>query len=79
MSSSVKALGSDYDVVVIGGALSGAATATLLLRSNPGLRILILEKSAFAPGRSMGMDRIDGRLAQLAAAAERKAADRRGR
>jgi L-2-hydroxyglutarate oxidase LhgO len=25
-----------YDVVVIGGALSGAATGTLLLRSNPG-------------------------------------------
>jgi flavin-dependent dehydrogenase len=35
-----------YDVVVIGGALSGGATATLLLRSNPGLNILILEKSA---------------------------------
>ncbi|MDB6154355.1 MAG: Electron transfer flavoprotein, partial [Chthoniobacteraceae bacterium] len=35
-----------YDVVVIGGALSGAATATLLLRQNPGLRILIVEKSA---------------------------------
>lgn len=34
-----------YDVVVIGGALSGAATATLLLRKNPGLRVLILEKS----------------------------------
>lgn len=35
-----------YDVIVIGGALSGAATATLLLRHNPGLRILIVEKSA---------------------------------
>ncbi|HEX6564731.1 MAG TPA: hypothetical protein VF020_10635, partial [Chthoniobacterales bacterium] len=35
-----------YDVVVIGGALSGAATATLLFRSNPGLNLLILEKSA---------------------------------
>ncbi|MEI9897399.1 MAG: NAD(P)/FAD-dependent oxidoreductase [Chthoniobacter sp.] len=35
-----------YDVVVIGGALSGAATATLLLRKNPGLRLLIVEKSA---------------------------------
>src|SRR5689334_24120990 len=34
-----------YDVVIIGGALSGAATATLLLRQNPGIRILILEKS----------------------------------
>ena len=37
---------STYDVVVIGGALSGAATATLLLRKNPGLRLLIVEKSA---------------------------------
>ena len=37
---------SSYDVVVIGGALSGAATATLLLRKNPGLRLLIVEKSA---------------------------------
>ena len=35
-----------YDVVVIGGALSGAATATLLLRHNPGIRVLIVEKSA---------------------------------
>jgi len=35
-----------YDVVVIGGALSGAATATLLLRHNPGLRLLIVEKTA---------------------------------
>ena len=34
-----------YDVVVMGGALSGGATATLLLRQNPGLRLLIVEKS----------------------------------
>ena len=34
-----------YDVLVVGGALSGAATATLLLRQNPGIRILIVEKS----------------------------------
>lgn len=34
-----------YDVVVIGGALSGAATATLLIRQNPGIRVLIVEKS----------------------------------
>src|SRR6187399_852679 len=34
-----------YDVVVIGGALSGAATATLLLRQNPGMRLLIVEKT----------------------------------
>ena len=34
-----------YDVVIIGGALSGAATAILLLREQPGLRVLIIEKS----------------------------------
>ena len=37
--------GHPYDVVVIGGALSGGATATLLLRQNPGIRVLIVEKS----------------------------------
>jgi flavin-dependent dehydrogenase len=36
---------STYDVVIIGGAFAGAATATLLLRQNPGLRLLIVEKS----------------------------------
>ena len=36
---------SSYDVVVIGGALAGASTATLLLRQDPGLRVLIVEKS----------------------------------
>ena len=35
-----------YDVIIIGGALSGGATATLLLRQNPGIRLLIVEKSA---------------------------------
>ena len=35
----------DYDVVVIGGALSGAATALMLLRERPDLRLLIIEKS----------------------------------
>lgn len=34
-----------HDVVVLGGALSGAATAMLLLRHNPGIRVLILEKN----------------------------------
>ncbi|MFA7342721.1 MAG: NAD(P)/FAD-dependent oxidoreductase [Terrimicrobiaceae bacterium] len=34
-----------FDVAIIGGALSGAATAILLLRSHPGLRVLIVEKS----------------------------------
>jgi len=35
-----------YDVAIIGGALAGAATAMLLLREKPELKILILEKSA---------------------------------
>jgi flavin-dependent dehydrogenase len=34
-----------YDVIVIGGALAGASAATLLLQQNPGLRVLIVEKS----------------------------------
>jgi flavin-dependent dehydrogenase len=35
-----------YDVVILGGALSGASAAILLLRRNPGIRILIIEKTA---------------------------------
>ena len=34
-----------YDVAIIGGALSGSATALLLLRKNPEIRVLIIEKS----------------------------------
>src|SRR6478609_4082161 len=34
-----------YDVLIMGGAPSGGAIATLLLRQNPGIRILIVEKS----------------------------------
>jgi len=34
-----------YDVVIMGGALAGSATAILLLRRNPKLRVLIVEKS----------------------------------
>src|SRR5438132_12811480 len=59
-----------YDVVVIGGSLSGASTAILLLRQNPGLNLLIVERStqftrrvgeatvevsAFFLGRILGM------------------------
>jgi len=59
-----------YDVVIIGGALSGAAAAILLLRRNPGIRVLIVEKaerltrrvgeatvevSAFFLGRVLGL------------------------
>jgi flavin-dependent dehydrogenase len=35
----------DCDVAILGGALAGAATAILLLRRNPALRVVILEKS----------------------------------
>ncbi len=60
----------DYDVAIIGGSLSGAAVATLLLRQEPGLRVLIIEKapeftrrvgeatveiSAYFLGRVLGM------------------------
>jgi flavin-dependent dehydrogenase len=35
-----------YDVVIIGGAFSGASTGILLRRQLPGLRVLIVEKAA---------------------------------
>src|SRR5690348_12627334 len=35
-----------YDVAIIGGALSGAATAILLLKERPGLRVLVIEKAS---------------------------------
>lgn len=34
-----------YDVIVMGGALSGSSNAILLMRNNPGLRVLIIEKN----------------------------------
>ena len=36
----------DYDVVIIGGAFSGAATALMIKRKHPGARVLIVEKNA---------------------------------
>ncbi len=45
MTAMIHDLEPDYDVIVIGGALSGSATATLLLRKNPGIRILVVDKS----------------------------------
>ena len=36
----------DYDVVIIGGAFSGAATALILKRKQPNARVLIIEKNA---------------------------------
>jgi flavin-dependent dehydrogenase len=42
-----------YDIVIAGGALAGAATAILLLREQPQLKVLIIEKSS-AFGRRVG-------------------------
>src|SRR5207237_9766440 len=36
----------DYDVVIIGGAFSGAATALMLKRKSPQAHVLIIEKKA---------------------------------
>ena len=36
----------DYDVAILGGAFSGAATALMLKRKHPSARVLILEKNA---------------------------------
>lgn len=36
----------EYDVVIIGGAFSGAATALMLKRKHPAARVLIVEKTA---------------------------------
>src|SRR5690242_5469734 len=42
-----------YDVAIVGGALAGAATAILLKRELPQLRVVILEKST-SFGRRVG-------------------------
>ena len=43
----------DYDVIIIGGALAGSATAIQLLDRQPTLRILIIERSDIF-GRRVG-------------------------
>lgn len=43
--------GQQFDVIIIGGSLAGAASALLLLRERPALRIAIVEKSARFPRR----------------------------
>ena len=40
------AMNFDYDVVIVGGAFSGAATALMLKRKHPAARVLIVEKAA---------------------------------
>src|SRR5207244_7251017 len=42
---SMLTMDSDYDVAIIGGAFSGAATALMLKRKRPQARILIIEKT----------------------------------
>lgn len=39
-------MGIDYDVAILGGAFSGAATAMMLKRKRPAARVLIIEKNA---------------------------------
>src|SRR5437660_9596832 len=41
----MEPLSSTYDVVIVGGAVSGASTAILLKRRRPDLKILIVEKT----------------------------------
>jgi flavin-dependent dehydrogenase len=42
----IAAMNFDYDVVIVGGAFSGAATALMLKRKHPAARVLIVEKAA---------------------------------
>lgn len=48
----------EFDVIIIGGALAGAATAVQLLREEPDLKIAIVEKSA-AHGRRVGESTVE--------------------
>src|SRR6185369_1864438 len=41
----LRAMNFDYDLVTIGGAFSGAATALMLKRKRPEARVLIIEKT----------------------------------
>ncbi len=58
MDRSSRSLPEQWDVIVIGGALSGAATAIELLRQNAGLRILIVESSE-RHGRRVGESTVE--------------------
>ncbi len=45
-ASAARPESAPWDVIIVGGALSGASTACLLLRRNPRLRVLIVERDA---------------------------------
>jgi flavin-dependent dehydrogenase len=47
-----------WDIIIIGGALSGSATAVLMRRRNPKLRILILERTEHL-GRRVGESTVE--------------------
>jgi monoamine oxidase len=51
-SSAFSAVGADYDVVIIGAGMAGMASARLLSRAGPGLKVLVLE----------ARDRVGGRM-----------------
>ena len=51
MPKSVRDSQTDYDAVVVGGAIAGAASALLLRRSVPGARVLIVELLDRFPGK----------------------------
>jgi flavin-dependent dehydrogenase len=43
--ASTEPIADEYDVVVLGGALSGSSATTLLMRNNPGIRVLVIERT----------------------------------
>jgi len=47
-----------WDAIILGGSLAGASTAVLLLRRNPALRVLIIEK-AERFGRKVGESTVE--------------------
>ena len=47
-----------YDAIIVGGALSGSATVLQLLRRQPGLRVLMIEKSDHF-GRRVGESTVE--------------------
>uniref|UniRef100_UPI0040485CB3 NAD(P)/FAD-dependent oxidoreductase n=1 Tax=Rheinheimera sp. TaxID=1869214 RepID=UPI0040485CB3 len=57
-SLEMRADAKNWDIVIIGGALSGSVSATLLRRRNPDLKVLILERSEQL-GRRVGESTVE--------------------